>query len=61
VSDEEVRAKRSRSRKKNIMARALYDRGDHKGAFAIRIVSPKQGEYKRERMKVTEINEEDYD
>lgn len=47
MSSEEIKVKRSQSRKKNIYAKALYDPGDHKGAFKIKIKDPRKGEYKR--------------
>lgn len=62
MSDFETREKRSRSRKKNIMAKALRDRGDLKGAFALKVIDSRKSEYKRERIKVNEVlNESEED
>ena len=43
------------------MAKVLRDPGDHKGAFALKVIDPKKQEYKRKKMKVGEAyaNEED--
>jgi len=62
MSSEEVKIQRSKSRKRNIMAKVLRDQGDHKGAFSIKVIDSRKGEYKRKRMRVTEDygNEEDY-
>ncbi len=55
MSDYDVREKRSRSRKRNIMAKSLRDQGDHKGAFALRIVDSRKSTYKREKIKINEV------
>ncbi len=55
MSDFETREKRSRSRKKNIMAKALRDRGDLK---VLRIVDSRKSEYRRERIKINEVYNE---
>ncbi len=47
MSDQEIRDKRSWSRKKNYIAKSLRDQGDHKGVFALKIHDPRKGEYKR--------------
>lgn len=59
MSDPEIREKRSHSRKKNYIAKALKDQGDHKGAFALKVIDPRKQEYKRTRMRVNELDEED--
>lgn len=56
MSDEDTKARHSSRRKKNIMAKHLHDPGDHRGAFALKIVNPKKGTYKREKLRVTEID-----
>ncbi len=62
MSSEEVKIQRSRSRKRNIMAKMLHDPNEHKGAFHMKVIDPRKGQYKRKRMKVTEDygDEENY-
>lgn len=55
MSSEEVRDKVSRKRRRNFLAKDLYDR---KGPYKIRTVHPKKMDYKREHMRVNEIREE---
>lgn len=47
MSDLDTKVRRSQSRKRNFMAKAVNDYGEHKGAFALRILPPKKQEYKR--------------
>lgn len=61
MSDPDTKFKHSVHRKRNIMAKALRDRGDHKGAFSLRVHDSRKQEYKRKKMRVTAINEEDGD
>ena len=59
MGDIETKFKRSKHRKQNLIAKALRDQGERKGAFGIRILDPKK-EYKREKMKANyERNIED--
>jgi hypothetical protein len=50
MSDPEVKEKVSRKRRRNIISKSLRDQGDHKGAFTLKIVNPKKGVYKREKI-----------
>lgn len=59
MSDPEIREKRSRSRKKNYIAKALRDQGDHKGAFALKTIDPRKGEYKRVKIRLDYMDEEE--
>ena len=59
MSDPEIREKRSWSRKKNYIAKALRDTGDHKGAFSLKVRDPRKGEYKRERVRLDYVDEEE--
>lgn len=62
MSDYEVREKRSRSRKKNMMDKALRDRTDHKGAFSLKLIDPRKSEYRRRRININEVlNESEED
>lgn len=57
MSDEETKYKHSLHRKRNIMAKSLRDHGDHKGAFALRVIDSRKNEYKRKRMRVKDIDD----
>jgi hypothetical protein len=59
MSDEETKYKHSLHRKRNIMAKSLRDHGDHKGAFALRVIDSRKNEYKRKRMKISDIYDEE--
>jgi hypothetical protein len=61
MGDQEEKEKVSKKRRRNFMSRALRDQGDHKGAFALKIVSPKKGSYKREKLNPREITIEGVD
>ena len=61
MSDPEVKEKRSRSRRRNMYAKQLRDHGEHKGAFALKVVDPRKGDYKRKRIRINEIDEEETD
>lgn len=58
MADQETKYKHSKHRKRNLMAKALRDQGERKGAFGIRILDPKK-EYKREKMRHTDAYETD--
>ena len=58
MGDIETKFKRSKHRKQNLIAKALRDQGERKGAFGIRILDPKK-EYKREKMRHTDAYETD--
>lgn len=55
MSDPEEKEKVSRRRKRNFISKTLKDQGDHKGAFALRVVSPKKSTYKREKINPRDI------
>lgn len=62
MSDPDTKFKHSSHRKRNIVAKMLRDGGDHKGAFSLKVINPKKQEYKRVKMRITEIeNEEEFD
>ena len=58
LSDELTKIERSKNRKRNFIAKSLRDSGDRKGAFKLRVVNPKKGEYKRERINVKDLTDE---
>lgn len=57
MSDTDTKLKHSR--KRNIMKRCLRDQGDFKGAFSLKIIDGRKEEYKRTRIRVTEIPDEE--
>lgn len=60
MSELEERERRSKRRKRNLMARSLRE----SGAFKLRIEDPKKGQYKRENLSVrglTKLIEEEDD
>lgn len=60
MSDPDTKYKHSLHYKRNMIAKSLRDTGDHKGAFSIKIIDSRKQEYKRRKMRVTEImNDED--
>ena len=59
MSDPEIREERSRTRKKNYIAKSLRDQGDHKGAFSLKIISPKKEEYKRKKFRLDKFDDEE--
>lgn len=59
MGDQETKLKHSMSRKRNIMAKMMRD-GEHKGAFSLKVIDSRKQEYKRKKMRITDIdNEED--
>lgn len=58
MSSEEERLKHSRRRKRNVMAKAIVET---KGPFAIKVIDPRKGEYKREKMRVNLYGSEEDD
>jgi hypothetical protein len=45
---------------RNKYAKALFDQNELKGAFSLKVHDARKGEYKRKKIKVTEVfNEED--
>ena len=61
MGDFEEKAKRSQSRKKNMMMKVRHNQGELRGAFAIKAIDPRKGVYRREKVKVNEIYEDEDD
>lgn len=59
MADPEVKFKHSLNRKQNIMAKQLFDPGEHRGAYSMKVIDPRKQEYKRKRMRVTDYEEDD--
>lgn len=61
MSDLDTKTKRSQTRKRNLMARTIKDYGEHKGAFSLKVIDPRKGEYKRKKIRTGDVyaNEED--
>jgi len=55
MSDPEEKEKRY-NRRRNYIAKDLRDRGERKGAFALKIVPAKKPEYKRVKLRLIDIN-----
>lgn len=45
-------------RQKNLMAKALRDPSEHRGAFAMKVVDSRKQQYKRKRMRTTDIEQD---
>jgi hypothetical protein len=56
MSDNETKYKHSY--KRNIAAKHLRDQGELKGAFSLKIIDGRKEEYKRKRMRINEIADE---
>lgn len=56
MGDVETKEYRSKKRKRNVMAKVLRD---DKGPYKMKTVSPKKTEYKREKLRVTDIVEDE--
>ena len=56
MADLEVKFKHSLNRKRNIMAKALYDPNEFKGAYAMKV---HKNDYKRTKLRVTEAWKDD--
>lgn len=54
MADPEVKFKHSLNRKKNIMAKSLREE-----RYAMKVVDSRKQEYKRKRMRVTDIEDDD--
>lgn len=57
MSSEEIKLRRSKSRKRNLIAKQLRDTGERKGAYALKVIDPRKQEYKR----VKKVNINDYE
>mgnify|MGYP003554618756 FL=1 len=55
MSDPEEKEKRY-NRRRNYIAKDLRDRGERKGAFALKVVPAKKPEYKRVKLRPSDIN-----
>ena len=58
MSDSDTKYKHSLHRKRNMIAKALRDPNEHKGAFALKVHDSRKSEYRRIRMNVKDV---DYD
>jgi len=56
VSDPEVKDRRSRRRKRNRIAKILYDPNEYRGAFSLKVHEDKSN-YKRTRIRVENIDD----
>lgn len=59
MSDPDTKEKHSRKYRRNMMAKSLRDTGDHKGAFALKVVDSRKSEYKRKRLRLSEVEDEE--
>lgn len=59
MADLETKQKHSLHYKRNMMAKHLRDQGDHKGAFSLKVHDSRKVDYKRVKLRVTDINEEE--
>lgn len=59
MSDPETKYKHSIHHKRNMMAKQLRDQGDFKGAFSLKVIDGRKEEYKRKKMRVVDVDEED--
>lgn len=61
MADPDTKFKHSLHYKRNLMAKALRDQGDHKGAFKMKVIDSRKKEYKRERLRVNDLEMGDND
>jgi len=59
MSDPDLRQKRSNKFTRNKYAKALRDQGDFKGAFSLKIVDSRKQEYKRSKVRINNIDDEE--
>lgn len=58
MASTEFKEKHSK-RLRNKYAKSLRDQGEHKGAFSLKVIDSRKQEYKRTKMRVTDINDEE--
>lgn len=58
MADPEFKLKHSKHRNRNLMAKHLYDPNEFKGAYAMKVVDSRKQQYKRKRIRVTEIEQD---
>lgn len=59
VSDPEQRERRQNRRRKNRIAKILYDPNEYRGAFSLRVHEDKKSTYHRNKLRVRDIVEEE--
>lgn len=59
MGDQDTKDRVSKKRKRNFYAKLLRDTGDNKGAFAIKVVDSKKTDYKREKINIRDIEEDE--
>lgn len=58
MSDPDTKEKHSRKYRRNMIAKRLRDTGELKGAFSMKVIDGRKQEYKRERININKIEEE---
>lgn len=62
MADPDTKFKHSLHYKRNLMAKALRDQGEHKGAFKMKVIDSRKQLYKREKVRVYDVDTTgDYD
>lgn len=59
MQDFEGKLKSEKYSKRNKYAKSLRDQGDLKGAFSLKVIDSRKEEYKRKKLRVTEILDEE--
>ena len=59
MADIEVKFKHSLNRKRNFMAKHLHDPNEYKGAYAMKVHDTRKTDYKRTKLRVTDVREDD--
>lgn len=55
MSDPDTKEKHSRKYRRNMVAKALRDNGELKGAFSMKVIDGRKQEYKRKRIDIKNI------
>lgn len=58
MADPDNKIKHFKHRQKNLLEKALFDPNEHRGAFSMKVVDSRKQNYKRKKMRVTEIEQE---